>query len=186
VENNRQLPGCQEKPSVIFCDNCSCHCSDDVLRDLATHGILLMTYPPHSSHIFQVLDVLLFGRLKSAKYLARDPNLSPQVDHAMRVFRAYEQATTSTTVQGSWQKASFGFVMRSGTRYLWVDKANICGSPDCLELWVIDDPEVIQVGVAEPRPLPPRISRPHSGPDSARVKLTYSMSGETRAAQTNA
>jgi hypothetical protein len=36
VESNRQLPGCQGKPSIIFCDNCGCHCSDGVLRDLAT------------------------------------------------------------------------------------------------------------------------------------------------------
>jgi hypothetical protein len=71
--SSHQLPGCQGNYSIIFCDNCSCHCSHDVLRDLATHETFLMTYPPHSSHIFQVLDVLLFGRLKSAKnYLARN------------------------------------------------------------------------------------------------------------------
>jgi hypothetical protein len=38
---------------------------------------------------------------KCEKYLARDPNLSPQVDHVMRVFRAYEQATTSAMVRRS-------------------------------------------------------------------------------------
>jgi hypothetical protein len=32
VESNRQLPGCQGKSSIIFCDNCS----DEVLRDPAT------------------------------------------------------------------------------------------------------------------------------------------------------
>jgi hypothetical protein len=52
------------------------------------------------------------------KYLAQDPNLSPQVDHVRGVFRAYEQATTSTTVRGSWKKADFGFITRSGTQYL--------------------------------------------------------------------
>jgi hypothetical protein len=30
-------------------------------------GILVLTYPPHTSNLFQVLDLLLVGRLKSAK-----------------------------------------------------------------------------------------------------------------------
>jgi hypothetical protein len=84
---------------------------------------------------------LVWETQKCEKYLARDPNLSPQVDDLMRVFRAYEQATTSTTVRGSWQKADFGFLMRSGTQYLWVDEAKIRGPPDFLELWAMDYPE---------------------------------------------
>jgi hypothetical protein len=67
IESNRALPGCQRKPAIIFCDNCSCHCSDNSLQELANHQIILMTYPPRTQHRFQALDVLLFGRLKSAK-----------------------------------------------------------------------------------------------------------------------
>jgi hypothetical protein len=142
VESNRQLPGCQGKPAILFCDNCSSHCSEDILKELSAHGILLLTYPPHSSHVFQVLDVLLFGNLKSAKkYLPRDTSASPIVDHVLRVFRAYEQVTTSTTVRASWQKAGFGFVRRDGTYYLWVDEAKIRGSPEFSEIWNIDYPE---------------------------------------------
>jgi hypothetical protein len=67
VEANSGLPGCQTKPASMLCDNCSCHCSDDILQELASHGILLITCPPHTSHIFQVLAVMLFGGLKSVK-----------------------------------------------------------------------------------------------------------------------
>jgi hypothetical protein len=67
VESNRSIAGCQNKPAILFCDNCASHCSDEVKRELARHGILLLTSPPHSSHTFQVLDRLLFGCLKSAK-----------------------------------------------------------------------------------------------------------------------
>jgi hypothetical protein len=142
IESNRDLPGCRGKPAIIFCDNCSCHCSEDILRELAHHGVLLITYPPHTSHIFQVLDVLLFGRLKLAKkHLSRNDDLDPQVDHAMRVFRAYEIATTSTTVRSSWEKAGFGFVKRDGTYYLWVDEGKIRRCPEFCEVWQIDYPE---------------------------------------------
>jgi hypothetical protein len=55
IENNREFPGCQRKPAIIFCDKCSCYCFDDILLELANHGIILITYPSHTSHLFQVL-----------------------------------------------------------------------------------------------------------------------------------
>jgi hypothetical protein len=108
IENNWELLRCQGKPTIIFCANCSCCCSDDILQELANYAIILITYPPHTSHLFQVLDELLFGRLKSAKrYLARDDNLNPHMNHTFRVFRAHEITTTSTTVRSSWEKDRF-------------------------------------------------------------------------------
>jgi hypothetical protein len=61
VESNRQLPRCQAKPAILFCDNCSSHYCDEVLQQLARHGILIITYPSDSSQIFQILDVLFLG-----------------------------------------------------------------------------------------------------------------------------
>jgi hypothetical protein len=142
VEHNRLIPGCLKKPALLFCDNCSCHCTDDVLKELAEHGILLLTYPPHTSHLFQVLDVLLFGRLKAAKKkLSRDLSLGRDLDHALRIFRAYEMATTSLTVRSSWEKAGFGFERRDGTTYLFVHEGRIRQSPEFAEVWGINYPE---------------------------------------------
>jgi hypothetical protein len=105
IESNREFPGYQRKPASIFCDNCSCHCSDDILPELANHAIILNTCPPHRSPLFHVLNVLLSGRLKSAKkYFARDDDLDPHMNHTFRVFRAYEIATMSTTVRSPWAK----------------------------------------------------------------------------------
>jgi hypothetical protein len=142
VENNRLLPGCSKKPALLFCDNCSCHCKDDVMKELASHGILLITYPPHTSHIFQVLDILLFGQLKRIKkHLVRDLTLGRDLDHIMRIFRAYELATTSVMVRSSWEKAGFGFERRDRTTYLSVLEARIRESPEFAEVWGIDYPE---------------------------------------------
>jgi hypothetical protein len=56
-----------------------------------------------------VLDVMLFGRLKSTKkYLPRNPELDPQLDHAIRACRAYEIATTSMTIRDHGQKSALG------------------------------------------------------------------------------
>jgi hypothetical protein len=94
VEANRELPGCAEKPAIFFWDNSSSHISESILRKLACHGVVI-TYPPHTSHVFQVLDVLLFGIMKRSKmYQMRDDGLSVHVYHILRLFRAYEAATT--------------------------------------------------------------------------------------------
>jgi hypothetical protein len=52
VESDRRHPGCSTKPAILFCDNCACYYNEEILKELALHGILLVTYPPHTSHIF--------------------------------------------------------------------------------------------------------------------------------------
>jgi hypothetical protein len=38
VEVNRELPECRGKLAILFWDSCLCHCSDDILRELPSHG----------------------------------------------------------------------------------------------------------------------------------------------------
>jgi hypothetical protein len=139
VENNRKLPGYRGNLAKLFCDNCSCHCSDEILRELASHGIFLIAYPPHSSHIFQVLDVLLFVKLKSAKTsIPRDLTQSPIINYVLCVFQTSEEATTNTIVRSSWQKNGFGFIQRDDTFCLWIDESKICSSATFSEMWNTD------------------------------------------------
>jgi hypothetical protein len=115
VISNGGLPGCIDKPAILFCDNCSAHCSDEVLGKLTRGWILVIPYSPHTSHIFQVLDVLLFRILKKAKkYPRRDDTARREVDHVLRLFRAYEQATSSVTIKASWLKTGFDYETRDG------------------------------------------------------------------------
>jgi hypothetical protein len=137
VESSRSLPGCKNKPAILFCDNCACRCSDEVKRESAEYGILLIRYPPHASHIFQV-----FGELKAAKKcLLRDVNQGRDLDHVMRIFHACELATTILAVQSSWQKAGFRFNRRDGVWYLYVNETKIRTSPEFMEVWPINYPE---------------------------------------------
>jgi hypothetical protein len=87
VATNRRLPGCKNQPAILFCDNRACHCFDAILKELAGNGVLVLTYSPHTSHIFQVLDLVLFGNLKRCKkYQTRDENEDHEVDHILRNF----------------------------------------------------------------------------------------------------
>jgi hypothetical protein len=31
-ESNKTLKGCNNKPAILFCDNCSTHCTEDILK----------------------------------------------------------------------------------------------------------------------------------------------------------
>jgi hypothetical protein len=46
---------------------------------------------------------------RSKKDQMRDDGLSGDVDHILRLFRAYEAATTSTTIRTAWRKAGFEY-----------------------------------------------------------------------------
>jgi hypothetical protein len=105
VEANRQLPGCDKKPAILFCDNCSAHMSNSMSEKLARHGVLVLMYPPHMSHIFQVLYVLLFGLVKrSKKYQICDDTLPIHVDYILTLFQAYEAAMASIAVRAAWRQ----------------------------------------------------------------------------------
>jgi hypothetical protein len=128
VEHNRELPGCENQPAILFRDNCLCHCSNDILKELAEYRILVIKYPRHISQIFQVLAVL-FGRLKAAnKYLSHEFDVSAQMDHVMRVLCAFEIAETSTTIRASWKKTEFGDIQREPTCYLLLMKGKFAQS----------------------------------------------------------
>jgi hypothetical protein len=141
VKSNREPPGCRGKPAVLFGDYCSCHCSDEILWELASHRILLITTHRTRCTYSKFSTFFYLRNLNRQKYIPRDLTQSPVVDHVSHVFQAYEQVTTSTTVRSSWQKTGFGFGSRDETYYRRVDEPKIRSSATFSEVWNIDYPE---------------------------------------------
>ena len=126
VESDRNLQGCEEKPAILFFDNCSSHIDENLFKLLANHNILVITYPPHTSHIFQVLDRLLFGVLKTKKrYIPKNSDIPSKNDHLYRVFRAYEMSTCSTTIRSSFQHTGFDYYSVNDVNYIKQNRQRI-------------------------------------------------------------
>jgi hypothetical protein len=141
IAANKKLPGCRNKLAIVFCDNCTCHCSEDILIEFAGHRVLVLSYPPQTSNLFQGLDLLLFRRLKSTKnYLPRNDQASASIDHIIRIFRAYETVTTSTMVRSCWEKAGFECAKMGEAFHLLVNDGKIRESTDFLAVWRINYP----------------------------------------------
>jgi hypothetical protein len=54
------------------------------------------------------------------------------------LFRAYERATTSTSVRMSWDRTGFDFERRDDTTYLAINEAKMRQSPGFREIWDFD------------------------------------------------
>jgi hypothetical protein len=58
---------CKQLPryaSISDGDNCSFHLREDILQTLADYHVKVVTFPPHTTSIFQFLDLSLFSVLK--------------------------------------------------------------------------------------------------------------------------
>lgn len=65
VEHFARLTRCtKEKPVLLILDNHQSHLSIPVLNFCKDNGIVLLSYPPHTSHRLQPLDRTVFGPLK--------------------------------------------------------------------------------------------------------------------------
>jgi hypothetical protein len=90
------------------------------------HGVIIITYPLHISHIFQVLDVLLFGVLKRAKkYQRRDDSLASNIDHVRQLCQAYKTTTTRTMIRYTEARTGLGYQARDNTTSLVVEEDRI-------------------------------------------------------------
>jgi hypothetical protein len=82
---------------MFFCDNWSIHCSDLILEKYAGKGVALVTSAPHTSNVFQILDVLLSGPLKSTKkYISRNDTDLTGIDHLVKIFKTYYRVSHSS------------------------------------------------------------------------------------------
>jgi hypothetical protein len=64
IDMLRGLAVFAEEPAVLLMDNCSAYVRDDVIRILTKASVRVITCAPHTTHIFQVLDLTLFDVLK--------------------------------------------------------------------------------------------------------------------------
>jgi hypothetical protein len=75
---------------------------------------------------------------KNEKYQCRDDTPRREVDHVLRLFRAYEQATASMTIKASWLKTGFDYKTRGAATYLIINETKIRQGDTFREVWLFD------------------------------------------------
>jgi hypothetical protein len=69
------------------------------------------------------------------KYIPRTDDAPTDTDHLVRIFKAYELVTNSTTVRASSKKAGFEYWKLDDTFQLLVSDEKIRDSPEFAEIW---------------------------------------------------
>jgi hypothetical protein len=58
LRTNQEFRG---KSAILLMDNCSIHLKLEILATLREHNVKMITFPPHTTQIFQTLDLCRFG-----------------------------------------------------------------------------------------------------------------------------
>jgi hypothetical protein len=100
----RTLDGFTEETGVLLMDNCpshvmSCHVTDDIIGLLTEARVRVVTFAPHTTQIFHVLDVTLFGVLKRRLgYKLPFEDDKETVRFRMKVYHDFKQTVVEANI----------------------------------------------------------------------------------------
>jgi hypothetical protein len=129
-----------DKEVVLLMDNCSIDIQAETVQTLAEDRVKVITFPPHTIHIFQCLDLSLFGNLrkKTNDKLPLESDEHP-AGFIERIFHLMKQ----TLVEGHVRRA----FIQLGLQYsidalclLLFDDGVLRESPRFASLWESDYP----------------------------------------------
>ncbi|KIO33574.1 hypothetical protein M407DRAFT_231701, partial [Tulasnella calospora MUT 4182] len=98
-----------EGPRFLFVDGHQSHCTIDFLEYAVAHNIIVISYPPHTTHELQGLDVACFGALKiywtqECERYWRSTGKRVTNDTFLRVYsRARARAFTPETIRSAYR-----------------------------------------------------------------------------------
>lgn len=106
INSKKKFLNMQNAKSLLLIDNCSAHTSDKLKCLLAINNIILITFPPHTSHLLAPLDLVFFGvykKQKSNMSLFTDcPTIIERIDSIINVI--YSTATPGN-IRASYYRA---------------------------------------------------------------------------------
>jgi hypothetical protein len=122
-------------------DGSSAHVRDDGIRILTEARVRVTTFAPERTHVFQILDLILFDVLK------RRPRYELPVDDenaTLRVIRKVDHDSRQIMIQpniwGAFRALGLEFDMRREPYGLLFDEEKLRGRAGCQELWSVDFP----------------------------------------------
>jgi hypothetical protein len=86
-------------------DNCSIHLQADTLQTLAGHQVKVITFPPHTIHIFQCLDLSLFRNFKKKMNYKLPPESDEHTEGFIkRIFHLMKQTLMEDNVRSAFMQ----------------------------------------------------------------------------------
>jgi hypothetical protein len=90
IKGFRVTVGTPDAPAALLMDNCSAHLGAETIRLLRDKKRKVITFPRHTSGIFQMLDLVFFGVFKQVKRRhSKDSTLPIIQDDTRCMFKAF-------------------------------------------------------------------------------------------------
>jgi hypothetical protein len=114
---------------------------DAVIAVLTREHVRVITFAPHTTHVFHVLDLVLFGALK--KHSTRLNTLYEEQSAAafmIKVYHDFKQTMIEVTIWGAFSAIGFSYDISREPYELLFDEEKFRQSRGFLELWERDVP----------------------------------------------
>jgi hypothetical protein len=116
----------QDFTGVLLYDNCSFHIGEGIKQLFADSNIGLVTFPSHTSHLFQPLDLVTFAAFKREKREFHVGQLvGSQVWEITKLMRALERAANSTNNRAVFRQAGLTVNLRIFPPVALVDSSKL-------------------------------------------------------------
>jgi hypothetical protein len=135
---SEQMNACE---AVLLMDNCSPHVSDDLVAVLTNARVRVIAFAPHTTHVFQVLDVVLFGALKKrASGLEMWNEESGTVAFIIRLYDDFKQTLVEVNIWRAFSAIGFLYDITQNPYGLLFDEEKFRQNRGFQELWARDMP----------------------------------------------
>jgi hypothetical protein len=122
-------------------DNCSPHVSDEIVAVLTNARLRVITFAPHTTHIFQMLDVMLCDALKKrASGLEMWNEESGIVAFITKLYHDLKQIMVEVNIWGGFAALGCSYDIKQNPYGLIFDEEKFRQSRVILELWARDTP----------------------------------------------
>ena len=97
--------------AIILADRATIHISPEITSCCEANGVRMIYFPPHSSHVYQPLDLLTFSCLKRElrRMKSEDPTPGAQARKIHRIIDALQIATIPRRVINAFARTGFTF-----------------------------------------------------------------------------
>jgi hypothetical protein len=127
--------------AVLLMDNCGSHIKPEIIDLLTAEKIRVITFAPHTTNIFQMLDVSFFGIFKRKKSQFFETEDGPKVYlQLMKLLHCFYESANWFTITGSFKKVGILINATETPHTLIFDETKMRNSDSFLELWNINFP----------------------------------------------
>jgi hypothetical protein len=127
--------------AVLLMDNCLVHNRPTPLRKLADHRVKLITFPPHTTHVFQSLDLSICGTFKKRmSYQLPFDNDETTPGFIRRIRHNAKQNLGEDNVRGAFLQLALSCDIGTTSYLLLFNENMLRESPGFLALWERDCP----------------------------------------------